>query len=73
MSQSNMNGFISDEEDEKHASVFIETSKASEYLKREMPNEGDRKFFGYNKDTEEWILLVNKGGRLWIEVGEAAA
>lgn len=73
MSQCNMQGFISDEQDEKFASVFPEGMTAGQYLAYALPNDGDRAFFGYNKKTKEWIQLVNKNGRLWIEVGEAAA
>ena len=73
MSQSNMQGFDSDEIDEEHGSVFPEGRTASEYLATALPNDGDSMFFGYNKDTDEWVQLVNVGGRLWIEVGEGAA
>ena len=73
MSQCNMQGFISDEMDEKFACCFPEGMDATSYLQAYLPNNGDRKFFGYCKETEEWIQLVNKNGRLWIEVGEAAA
>jgi len=68
-----MQGFISDEMDGKHFAVFPEGMSASEYLKHYLPNNGDRKFFGYCKETEEWIQIVNKDGKLWIEIGEAAA
>ena len=73
MSQCNMQGFISDEQDEQFASVFPEGRTASQYLRRNLPNDGDRMFFGYNEDTDEWVQVINKGGRLWVEIGEAAA
>ena len=68
-----MQGFISDEMDAKHAAVFSEGMSQSEYLAAYLPNDGDHKFFGYNDETEEWVRIVNIGGRLWIEIGEAAA
>lgn len=73
MSQSNMNGFVTDEQDAKHTEVFSESLSASNWMKHTLPNDGDSMFFGYNTATEEWVILKNKGGRLWIEVGEAAA
>lgn len=73
MSQCNMQGFVSDEIDEKFALAFPEGMTATEYLQAYLPNDGDRKFFGYNEETDEWVQIVNKNGRMWIEIGEAAA
>lgn len=73
MSQCNMQGFVSNDLDEKFANRFPEGMRASQYLERYLPNNGDSKFFGYNKETEEWVQITNKNGRLWIEIGEAAA
>lgn len=72
MSQSNMNGFINDEQDEKFTKVFAESMTASGYLESQLPKNGDRLFFsGHGHD--QWVEIVNKDGRLWIEIGEGAA
>lgn len=72
MSQCNMQGFISDEMDSEHAAIFREGGTATEWLNEYLPRDGDRMFFD-RRDGYQWIQLVNKNGRLWIEVGEAAA
>ena len=68
-----MQGYITDEQDDNHKRVFSEGLTASQYLERYLPNDGDRAFFGYNEETEEWVQVFNRNGRLWIEIGEAAA
>ena len=72
MSFSLMNGYISDEMDSKHSSVFSESVAASRYLDNFLPNHGDSELF-YSETDYTWIQLVNHNGRLWIEVGEPAA
>ena len=67
-----MQGFVSDEMDKKHAEVFSEGSSASRYLKRYLSKPGDREHY-VNDDDGTWLQLVNKDGRLWLEVGEGAA
>lgn len=70
MSQSNLNGFISNETDETHSSIFTETKNAEEFLKSRLPNNGDYLWF---ESEDEWLQIVNKGGRLWLEIGEGGA
>ena len=67
-----MNGFISNKVDLKHTSIFTESSNAEEYLKRFLPDNGDREHYCSDED-DTWIQLVNKNGRLWIGVGEPGA
>lgn len=70
MSQSNMNGFIG-EPDPVFGAVFTESMSAEEFLRERLPKHLDNLWF--TSDSGEWCQIVNKNGRLWIEVGEGAA
>lgn len=72
MSQSNMSGFISEEQDKEFVKVFSESMRASQFIRAQLPKDGDRLWFTQS-GGEQWLEIRNKGGRLYIEIGEGAA